>query len=320
MAKANEPPAEVKAVMKDLTDDSGGTRTSIRKKLPRSHFDPSAGSQQPQLAPCNKKTKKEPTPPPAKKETTKEKTKAPPPPAAAKNKGGRPSKAALQAKAALESTTKGGESAIETAALTAMSHIKKLSETLVEKVKPAVVVSTSATPTPAGIVVDQAYLEKQEELRIEREQKAEDRMFLHDQRQQQLRTEFLSFAHQCRMEEQALQAKNMLANANLLSNAAAYVTEIHHPRLSSATTQEKHGKESRSSLKLTKAMAFCVKWLKENGYESKVPDGSMPADILDIGLKVLGNPTELGADIANVNEMRDKINLLVDAFNDEDEE
>lgn len=318
MAKANEPPAEVKAAVKDLTDDSGGGRASIRKKMPCSRFDPSASSQQPQLAACNRKKKKEPT---AKKETTKEKTKTPPPPAAEKkkNKGGRPSKAALQAKAALDSTTKGGESAIETAALTAMSHIKKLSESL-QKVKPAVgVESTSATPTPAGIVVDQAYLEKQEELRIEREQKAEDRMFLHDQRQQQLRTEYLSFAHQCRMEEQALQAKHMLANANVLSKAAANVTEIHQ-ELSSATTQEKHGKESRSSLKLTKAMAFCVKWLKENGYESKVPDGSMPADILDIGLKVLGNPTELSADIANVNEMRGKINLLVDAFNDEDEE
>ena len=315
--EANDPPAA--DAEKDDAEQHNKVhdvpRLSLRKKTRIDLYDPSAVVQ-PQLAPT--RTPNETKATPAKKVTTKVKD-PPPPPPKAKPKRGRPRKAVAEIKVVeLQSDTKERESLIEAAALGVLSQLKEVT-TAIAKVKPPAGTCTHL-PTSVTAAEEEERELRREERRIKHENEREDRMHLHAQRQMQMIRDQQALDHKFRMEENASHTNFLLQSVGRYSSNVdqdSGVAEVHRK----SPTDQECGKEETKLLTTTKGKAFCVKWLQTNGFASRIPDGVLPDELLELGLRCLGNPKHISiAFNAAGNDVNAKINILVNAFIAEDAE
>lgn len=307
-------------------DNLDDVRFSMRKRSRPNLYDPSAsllgsqlqssaGKKQSKAAKANKgkddappkKRQKNEEPPPSSSE---QKNEVVDPKAKKKGKGGRPTKAAAAAKAVLLATSQlkppapspssGIQTAFEAAAMNVLSQITKVT-TAAATIASSIPTTNEPRGAPAAMVMDHDFLLKEDARRLKHQSDLEDRLYLHDKRQAELRRDMLADAHQFRMAENEMQGRMMLLNAGKGVGQA-------------------EGTVVKSKMKLTKAVEFCTDWFKRKGYQSRIVEGAVAQDIIPVGLLCLGQPAALCAAIADSNCMREKINLLVDGFKREDEE
>lgn len=254
---------------------------------------------------------------------------APNPPAKPprKNKGGRPTIAETQKRAALQQlhddTAAAGDkvkTAIEIAALDVITQLQQVSAATAA-IKPVARSTTQPAPPPPPPAMSRDEILRQDEDRRSREEERkaneeerraqerrdhEDRLHINNVRQAELMKSILGHSHEWRMKEQAQQGDFMLRSART-SGA------VECPPPTAVAT--------KSNLKLLKGVQYCVEWLKNHGFKSRIKEGALSSvDIIAIGIECLEEPQELMAAIAGTEDKAKRINLLIDAFDDQDED